>query len=188
MHIPSHKSNTECHTWHIKYGPHDGLIWHIWQIWYIWHIWHMPQGSCGKSGHMLLVFSWQSRFFRKPILIPFILSRNIDKTFDIQLKMFQITSSSKFEKANHNYIRAVQRNTKVEIRQNLKQKEKWKMHNLKQGSGPDHKSYIFLHLLDGYWMHFRVFWKTVRFFSHSWYCLSWGGSASHFTRTFPLRV
>ena len=146
---------------------------------------YMPQGW---SGHMLLVFSWQSRFFRKPILIPFILSRNIDKTFDIQLKMFQITSSSKFEKANHNYIRAVQRNTKVEIRQNLKQKEKWKMHNLKQGSGPDHKSYIFLHLLDGYWMHFRGFWKTVRFFSHSWYCLSWGGSASHFTRTFPLRV
>ena len=151
----------------------------LYQEWY---------GMSYMSGHMLLVFSWQSRFFRKPILIPFILSRNIDKTFDIQLKMFQITSSSKFEKANHNYIRAVQRNTKVEIQQNLKQKEKWKMHNLKQGSGPDHKSYIFLHLLDGYWMHFRVFWKTVRFFSHSWYCLSWGGSASHFTRTFPLRV
>ena len=156
------------HMAYMKYGPDDGLIWHIYGIWYIWH---MPQGSCGKSGHMLLVFSLQSRFFRKPILIPFILSRNIDKTFDIQLKMFaafQITSFSKFEKAQSQLYPSSSKKqkskkyTKYEIK-----RKKWKMHNLKQGSGPDHKSYTFAHFYSTvYWMHFRVFWKPWDF-SHT---------------------
>ena len=120
----------------------------IWSRWF--HIWQMPHG---KSGHMLLVFSWQSQFFRNQysshlffpgtLIKPWYPIKNVHGCSKSQV-------SASLKRPNHNYIRAVQRNIKVKSTQNMKSKEtkNEKMHNSKQGSGPNYKSYIFAHLLD----------------------------------------
>ena len=142
---------------------------------------------------MLLLFSWQSQFFRNQysshlffpgtLIKPWYPIKNVHGCSKSQV-------SASLKRPNHNYIRAVQRNIKVKSTQNMKRKERKNEKCTIQSKAPgptiNHTSLL---TYSTYWMHFRVFWKTVGFFPHSWYCLSLGGwSASHFTRTFPLRV